>query len=153
MVHFPRLGSVIQVVAIVVMVIGIAIGGYLVYLDYQSSPYMIQIEGVDSTAAESVAAYTELSPSRQAVFEQLLGTGPANHHAAQVSGEDVVFFANHVVQYQGKYYSFEFIYDPSSTMLLNVSLGLLGTGVGAGLFVVGWVVRKRRSASQNSSAA
>lgn len=152
MVRYPRLGSVIQVVAIVLVVIGIAIPGYAVYMSYQSSPYMVQIEGVDSSASEPVVAYTELSPSNQAVFDRLLGSGPDKRQSAQIKGMDLVFFANNEVQYQEEYYSFEFTYDSSSTILPGVTIGFVVSGVGGGLFVAVWFVRERRSVKQDTSS-
>lgn len=148
MVHYPRFGSVMQAIAIGVVLAGVLIAGFSAYSGYQSSPYMVQAQQADASSSPATA-YEELTPSRQAVFDQLVGAGEAERQAAPIGGDDLAFFSNAAVQYQGENYVFEVTYDPGTLTPLTVATGLVIAGLGAGLLLLMWL-RDQRSTGQST---
>ena len=130
--------SAIQVVAVGILLLGIAIVGSSAYSEYQSSPYLVQVDDASSSAVGSATAYDDLQSSEKAIFDRIMTNpkGPVEDQAAQVKGDSLEFFANNVVQYQGNYYSFTLVHDPTSLTILSVAIGSTVTAASAILFLL-----------------
>ena len=123
--------SVIQVVAIGLLCSGVVIAGYGLYSEYQSSPYLAQIDSVSQSAPSSSTAYEELSAGQKATFQRLL-----SGQAAQVDGTALEFFSNSMVEYQDRYYEFGIFYDPASFLLLDLAVGAAISALGGGVLLL-----------------
>jgi hypothetical protein len=121
--------SAVYVSAIGLFVLGLAITGSAVYGETQSTPYMVQIDHVESSAPGSPIPYSDLSSAEQAVFDRLK-TG----QAAPVAGDTLTTFANNAVRYQGEVYTFVIVHDPGTLTPLMVGFGIAMAVAGGALF-------------------
>ena len=132
-------GSVLQIAAVAMVLIGVLIAGYGVISSVQSTPYMVQSEAVSAPGNERVVGYEQLTANQQRIFERtLVGAAP-------VEKTDLTVFANSVVEYRGDYYAFELFVDEAGLDRLVIAAGVTAFVAGGGLFFVGRFVRRRSS--------
>lgn len=87
--------TVARVVAVGLFLVGIAVAGSGLYAEYQSTPYLVQIDTVSPSDSLSGVAYGELSTTQKDTFDRLL-TG----QVTPVEDLTLEFFSNNAVQYR-----------------------------------------------------
>lgn len=145
---------IVQVIAIGILLVGVAIMGYGAYSGYQSSPYLVQVDDVASTSVGAPTSYEDLSPSQKEIFDRITTDpeGPVDGQAAHVDGNDLMFYANNVVEYQGEYYTFELHHDPGTLTPLVVGIGGTVAGFGVVVLLGTQFVYRRRTAGSDTRA-
>lgn len=141
--------STIQAVAIGILLLGVATVSFAAYSGSQASPYLVQVDNESSVPTDSVASYENLSSSQKAVIDRIIA---GQDGAAQIKGGSVGFWANNVVQFQEKYYTFDIYYENDDRYLMTLFLGVgyVITSVGVALFILSHLVFRRQVASTDT---
>lgn len=146
--------TTIQAVAIGILLLGVATVSFAAYSGSQASPYLVQVDNESSVPTDSVASYENLSSPQKAIIDRIItGQDESNEGgAAQVEGESVGFWANHVIQYQDKYYTFDIHQEDDDGYLMTLFLGVgyVITSVGVALFLLSHLVFRRQVASTDT---
>ncbi|UPM42938.1 hypothetical protein [Halocatena salina] len=131
--------TAVQVVAIGMLLVGIAVASFSIYTESQSSSYGVQVDEERSSVNGSVP-YESLSSAQMDVFDRIVPNSERtiDRQSAPVSGSDLAFYANNAVEYQGSYYTFEIIYtgEGSTVTTSFVAGGCVLSGVGFVLFLL-----------------
>lgn len=147
-------GTAVQVIAVGMLLVGIAIASFGVYSGFQSSPsFLVQVDNESSSVDGSVGSYENLSSSHKDIFDRIVPEpGRADGGgAAPVSSASLQFFANNAVEYQGSYYTFEIHHegDEGTVQALFVAVGCALFGVGFVVFLLPhFVYRRQRGDSE-----
>lgn len=148
-----NLGTVVQVVAIGMLLVGIAVVSFSIYNESQSSSYGVQVDEERSSVNGSVP-YENLSSSQTDVFDRITtdSEGPINGQSAPISGSDLAFYADNVVEYQGSYYTFEITYTDEGNVVTAtfVAGGCALSGLGFVLFLLPHFVYRRQTGSSET---
>ncbi|MEZ3172543.1 hypothetical protein ABNG03_18305 [Halorubrum sp. RMP-47] len=90
----PRLRSTLQAAGIGLFIVRFTITGFAAYGEIQSTPYMVQVDQVQSSTGEPTVSYSSLRPEEKSIFDRIKGGG-----AAPVEARTLTTFANNAVQY------------------------------------------------------
>lgn len=135
----PHLRPALQAAGIGLFIVGIAITGSAAYGEIQSTPYLVQVDHVESSTGESTTSYSGLMSEEQSIFDRVKDGG-----AAPVEETTLSTFANNAVEYQGEVYTFALTYDPATLTLLPFGGGILGAVSGGVLFFLAPFITERR---------
>lgn len=141
-----HLRRVLYAVGIGLFVAGIAITGSAAYEEWESTPYLVQVDQIGTTTTESTVEYSALPATERAVFDRV-----KDGEAAPVGGPALSTFANNAVRYDGEVYSFELTHDPTSLTPLRLGFGLVVSLVGGGSCFLTRFLFVRRSQTPNGS--
>ncbi|MFC4987317.1 hypothetical protein [Saliphagus infecundisoli] len=136
----------VYVSAIGLFVLGLAITGSAAYGEAQSTPYMVQMDQVESSTTDSPVPYADLSSAEKSVFDRL-NTG----QAAPVEGTTLTTFANNAVRYQGDIYTFQMVHDPTTLTPLVIGFGIAIAVASGALFFLTQFIERRRMLSTEIS--
>lgn len=146
-------GTAVQVVAIGMLLVGIAVVSFFVYTGSQSSPYGVQVDEKRSSMNGSVP-YENISPSQKDVFDRIVADseGSIKRQSAPISGSDLTFYADNAVEYQGSYYTFEITYTGEGNVVTTtfVAGGCALSGLGFVLFLLPHFVYRRQTGNSET---
>lgn len=135
----PQLRPALQAAGIGLFIVGLAITGFAAYGEIQSTPYMVQVDQVESSTGESTISYSGLTSEEQSIFDRV-----KDGEAAPVEETTLSTFANNAVQYQGEVYTFEMTYDPTTVTMLPFGFGISVAVTGGALFFLAQFITERR---------